>query len=749
MSNVKQREKFIKIFPQRQVFLNSWRGPDRPNGKIMDLVRHMKFSLNNMDPEGKLSFLALRRRNISGKEKILRVNDIDNIWVWSDKQHRLYIVFIDAPTEIYYAIRVSVNKNAYVFSDLIADFSDKDISISGSYDEKREYCPYIYQLGDKSFAEIGVIHSDIASTWDEWHYKWYTFDCAPSSGSYNSNIEIWRPATQGFRKAFGYDLDPTWYSMSYFTAYSKYSKWSRVIDHAKRVYQPLTTTVELTDAAYYQLPLISKSGNIYTFGQPVTVMNYYGKNAFTIDAKEDIVTYGASAKIDKAVDVECPVDIQPALYFWPWIPYLDDIGHFDIFTYAERTTFGMSEGFFITPELDSFKSWEVKYYNLNGADQVVNAYADSGTFSDMPGTSNTVEDSENPPCEGWGGTWQCGLLEYEHTVTTTTGPYTSHGSRVIPLGVTGLDMIRMETSWTQSGSMQSMTSYKHNVSGNYPYTYEMRPEYVYGKEYYHDLFGPYVFKNVVDSTVDKTENYANTMSLSQDLYIGDDVIFSGGGALTYSATHTIHQKRDAEIFLELESTCVDASISYTTDTLYNNESETLSVDGYDANNTYTWKVLGDGSLSDTEGESVTYTAPGEIPECIKGDWVELYCNDVLVDTLSLTLKSLFLSEGGGAGCQAFVQQAGGAQIGCSFIKGPGTYDEFASISDACQAVRVYTDGIWPRWTNYCCLIGTCYAGDGGSCLTAKGWRIHVDAPHEVYCWFAKYGHCTPKEGSCY
>lgn len=735
MSNVKQREKFIKIFPQRQVFLNSWRGPDRPNGKIMDLVRHMKFSLNNMDPEGKLSFLALRRRNISGKVKILRVNDIDNIWVWSDK-HRLYIVFIDAPTEIYYAIRVSVNKNAYVFSDLIADFSDKDISISGSYDEKREYCPYIYQLGDKSFAEIGVIHSDIASTWDEWHYKWYTFDCLPSSGSYNQDIEIWRPATQGFRKAFGYDLDPIWYSMSYYTAYSRYSKWNRAIDQAKRVYQPLSSTVKLED------------GTIRKLVQVIETMNYYGKNNFTLDTNGKMLTYGASAKLDQVVTVECPVDIQPALYFWPWIPYMDDIGHFDIFAYGEKVTYGVSEGFFITPELDSFKAWEVRYYKPDGSTATIGNYPENGNFSDMPSSNNTVESNESPPCEGWGGSWQCGLWEYSQSQTDTT-EYESSGKRIIPIGVTGLNLLRMETSWTQNGSMQSYTHYEHSVSGNYPYVYEMRPEYVYGKEYYHDLFGPYVFKNVVDSTVDKTENYANTMSLSQDLYIGDDVIFSGGGALTYSATHTTHQKRDAEIFLELEDTCVDASISYTTDTLYNNESETLSVDGYDANNTYTWKVLGDGSLSDTEGESVTYTAPGEIPECIKGDWVQLYCNDVLVDTLSLTLKSLFFSEGGGAGCQAFVQQTGGAQIGCSFIKGPGTYDEFASISDASQAVRVYTNGKWPRWTNYCCLIETCYAGDGGSCLTAKGWRAHVDAPYEVYCWFAKYGHCTPEEGSCY
>lgn len=615
----------------KRVWLNSWKGPDRPVGPLMGLVRHVKFCLDNMDHNGERAFLALRRKNTNGTVRILRTNNVDYIWTWTGGREGLYIVFIDALTKIYYAIKVGVKKDDYSFSGLIADFSDKKITISGSYDEKREYCPYIYKLGEDSYAEIGVINNMVAGTWDEWHYKWYTFDCAPPSGSFNADIEIWRPPPQGFRYAFGYDLDPTWYSMSQFTAYSRYSKWSRVIDQAKRVYYPLTSTVKIDDV-------------VLTVVQSIKVMNYYGKNNFTLDADGKTLTYGSSAKIDKIVTVDVPVDMQPALYFWPWIPYLDDIGHFDIFTYAERTSFGMSEGFFITPELDSFKSWEVKYYNKDGSDYVVGNYPDSGTFSEMPWSGDTAEESDSPPCEGWGGTWECGLLEYNQT-KTSIAPYSSHGKRVIPIGVTGLDILRMETEWTQSGNINTMTNYHTVTEGNYPYIYEMRPEYVYGKTYYHDLFGPYVFKNVVDSTVDKTENYSNTMSLTQNLYIGNDVIFSGGGSLTYEAESTEHQKRDAEIYLKLTPKYCecDATLNYTTLHMEDDEEQTLIYTTSCVfpleSPEYTWQLSGPGTLT-PNGTSAIYKAPNPIGCVVPEDevaTVSILCKGETADSCAITL----------------------------------------------------------------------------------------------------------------
>jgi hypothetical protein len=677
----------------KRVWLNSWKGPDRPVGPLMGLVRHVKFCLDNMDHNGERAFLALRRKNTNGTVRILRTNNVDYIWTWTGGREGLYIVFIDALTKIYYAIKVGVKKDDYSFSGLIADFSDKKITISGSYDEKREYCPYIYKLGEDSYAEIGVINNMVAGTWDEWHYKWYTFDCAPPSGSFNADIEIWRPPPQGFRYAFGYDLDPTWYSMSQFTAYSRYSKWSRVIDQAKRVYYPLTSTVKIDDV-------------VLTVVQSIKVMNYYGKNNFTLDADGKTLTYGSSAKIDKIVTVDVPVDIQPELYFWPWIPYLDDIGHFDIFTCAEKTSFGMSEGFFITPELDSFKSWEVKYYNKDGSDQVTGNYPSSGTFSEMPQSGYTSEESDAPPCEGWGGTWECGLLEYNQTQTNII-PYSSHGKRVIPIGVTGLDILRMETEWTQSGNIDTMANYRTSTKGNYPFIYEMRPEYFYGKTYYHDLFGPYIFKNVVNGKVYKTENYNNTMDVTQSLLIGDDVIFSGGGRLTYEASSTINQQRDAEIYLKLTPVYCEcsATIDYTTTHMEGGEAQTFSVTDPSPGATYLWSLTGGGSIFPEGGNFTVFTAPPSNADCANNATITLLCTNgeiTATDSVNITINTWTGSK-----------PAYGVKLGCEDAPTPtcsaGNYHCCTVLRYDCHGN--YIDAINPCSGGYPCAQTdqNCYA----------------------------------------
>lgn len=88
---------------------------------------------------------------------------------------------------------------------------------------------------------------------------------------------------------------------------------------------------------------------------------------------------------------------------------------------------------------------------------------------------------------------------------------------------------------------------------------------------------------------------------------------------------------------------INVSIGYITQGMQINETQELSVEGFNpkcAPQIYQWVIAsGGGTLSAEYGYEVTYTAPGSNPNCIENPVIQLICKDIVVDTLKLAINS--------------------------------------------------------------------------------------------------------------
>lgn len=98
----------------------------------------------------------------------------------------------------------------------------------------------------------------------------------------------------------------------------------------------------------------------------------------------------------------------------------------------------------------------------------------------------------------------------------------------------------------------------------------------------------------------------------------------------------------------VEKTCTlcdsAAVIGYTTLGMQVDEVQTLEaqVDGsLDDDTDYTWAIAsGGGSLSSGEGNSVDYTAPATNAECTDNPIIQLSCNGVVIDSISMAVNAV-------------------------------------------------------------------------------------------------------------
>ena len=85
--------------------------------------------------------------------------------------------------------------------------------------------------------------------------------------------------------------------------------------------------------------------------------------------------------------------------------------------------------------------------------------------------------------------------------------------------------------------------------------------------------------------------------------------------------------------------CTDISIGYTTQGMQVNEEQTLTVEGGVDGCVYAWGLVGGGTLSGEEGDSVVYTAPATNPNCESNAVVSLSVGGAQCDSLYISINA--------------------------------------------------------------------------------------------------------------
>src|SRR5690606_14247916 len=127
------------------------------------------------------------------------------------------------------------------------------------------------------------------------------------------------------------------------TAHGYHYCFEAAIDQLKRVYQPINIVVDLDseEMTISDFTLLSRTGTIYNFIYPVKKDRFYGKNALTYVLNSngiyELTSFGESVHVSGVEAITKPKGIDPVLFFWPWVPYLDEVRGFNILSYAANT----------------------------------------------------------------------------------------------------------------------------------------------------------------------------------------------------------------------------------------------------------------------------------------------------------------------------------------------------------------------------------------------------------------------------
>jgi hypothetical protein len=596
-----------------------------------------------------------------GYVKVMRVGDVDYIWTEGKGVGFLYIILIPDLTRGY-EILVTLDKDDYTFAE-IQNFKniitryeyDKDTAGDSGIMPRRQYMPYIFQYNWSHHASVG---KDPGNNFDldalnDWHYKFYTLDC---TGDQDSREKIWRPPNQGTGVGFGVELLPVWYSMSPISAHGY--KWclEAAIDQSKRAYYPINIDVILSSEAISidEFVLVGQIKKRYNFLYKNQLARFYGKNAYSeeidpVTGESSIVTFGESIFLAGVGTSNIPVDTDPILFFWPWIPYLDDIRSFNLLFYGPKSEFGSFIGWYMYPSLDAFKKWSIGYYNRDGAYQTKELFSDNATFSGVTFTTDDSDDTALNPC----GCGNCGTQTRIGTQVISIPPYQSSGTKNVPIGLLGgLIPISMRTSWTQSGNgLNTSARHEGSVEGNYPaVSLSMGGSIIYWYEY----CGISSFMNSMQRTSNYTEDAKNEININQVLKVGEDVIFSGESLMSYDMSYEGQETFSGSIHVTVDHKIDDCfgGIGYVTSIMLTGESQGLYVVndsgdpiGPDPDKTYEWQLSGPGGLSQPPtGLSVGYTAPITVGGCGEAAvaTITLICTHkingaVTLDTLSINI----------------------------------------------------------------------------------------------------------------
>lgn len=638
-------------------------GPDDP-GPFMDMINSMSFGCRHMKEYNRHGVFTLTRKTANGEVRVMRVNDVDYIWTEGGKGFIFIILIPDLITG--WKIPVTLAKDDYSFMAMadLEDLKDKILRYEFQKDPdatpRFEYAPYIFEHSDTHHTSVGY-HGDMSSLnpYYDWHYKHYILDCTSDAGS----DDLWRPPFQFTYYGFGEDLHPTWYSMYQLTAHGYHYCFEAAIDQLKRIYQPYNIEVNLNseEITIPTLTLISRDVLKYNFKYPAQASRFYGKNAFTyIKNSNDVyelTSFGESIVIGGAETATVPEGIDPILFFWPWIPYMDEVRSFSILAYSADVNNDnpLAGKWFVTPVIGSLSSWKIGYYNALGQYASQDLFKDEATFSDVVySTTGDTVNAEAPCACG-----NCGTGTITVTNTQTNTPYNSSGTKYVPIGLIGGKIpISMKTTWSSNGAGPTWNDVSvQTIEGTYPYLTLIDPG---GETSIVDLYNSCCISSFSSTgTTSKTykETASNNLSISQELKVGDDVIFTGDSSMSYSMAYNITEGYNGTVEAvvtppDYEPPVCAGHINFTTQSMDIDQQQTISWSDTtalpevpvpctdDANaRVFRWSLSGGGELSSTTSQSTTYTAPHTNPNCSNNATISLYCNDVLLDTLSIGIMA--------------------------------------------------------------------------------------------------------------
>lgn len=134
-----------------------------------------------------------------------------------------------------------------------------------------------------------------------------------------------------------------------------------------------------------------------------------------------------------------------------------------------------------------------------------------------------------------------------------------------------------------------------------------------------------------------------TFTPTEGYYISDVLIddVSQGSITEYTFTNITENHSVDVTFEEL---IVKGTIGFTTQQMSTGGSQTLTVTG-SSGGTYTWATTS-GSISPSEGTSVTFTAPATNANCSSNPTITLTCGGAVVDTIQIAVNQV---SGGGVG----------------------------------------------------------------------------------------------------
>jgi len=646
-----------------------YRGPDDP-GPFSDIINSMSFGCRHMKEFNKNGVFCLTANTPEGYVKVLRVGDVDYIWTFGTAAGHIYIILIP-DLIVGYQIPVSINQNDYTFD--VTEMLDKDI-VRYEYprdyegqtgaDNRRQYMPYIVKQGEISYASVGNPSGGLGAELfldpvNDWHYKHYILDCTGDQDP--TKEKLWRPPSQYTAYAFGEDLIPVWYSMSRATAHSFHFCFEAAIDQSKRIYQPVNTDVTLASEGIIvpAFTLAGRVGKRYNFLYPTTANRFYGKNAFDYTKDPEtgeilITAFGESIYMSGVVTPTVPSGINPILFFWPWIPYLDDIRAFNVLTYL----WAMPEGggdraWYMRPIFETLKKWSIGYYTPEGVYQTIPLSEDSAIFSDvLHSSSSDSSDTPNPCACG-----DCGTGVWNSQTVTTVPPYNASGIRHIHIGLIGGKIpITMKTEWNQLGSGPVDTDTQQwTVTGNYPWD-SLHGGSMDGLDYWYESCCITSFSNTSHRNGTSFSSASNRLTLNQTLKVGDDIIFSGESSMDYEMAYSGQETYDGTVTgtvtpPDQEIPVCAGHINYTSQQMSINQTQNLSwtddtvyppdlpcEDPIPAF-TFSWSLSGGGSISSNTAQSIIYTAPASNANCDNNATISLLCNGVVVDTLEIAINT--------------------------------------------------------------------------------------------------------------
>lgn len=724
-------------------------GPDDP-GPFSDIINSMSFGCRHMKEFNRNGVFCLNGSIPEGRVRVMRVGDIDYIWTFGGTTGALYIILIPDLVRGF-VIPVSLSKDDYSFlkireitvdeflrwNVLRYEFGLNTGGVTGQ-GVSQQYMPYVSKRSDIHHASVG--HSGTLSYLDpvnDWHYKFYTLDF---TGEQSPSETIWRPPSQLSIEGTEGELLPLWYSMSPFTSHGYHWCLEAAIDQQKRTYQPWNTDVTLLseEITIPDFTILTKTGTRYNFLYPLKVNRFFGKNAFTLDGSV-MAAFGGSIYVSGVAETTIPSGIDPILYFWPWAPYLDEIRSFDILSYSGKTELGEFKGWYLYPLLNTFNQYKIQYYSVEGALATTGLlFSDAAVYSDT--TVNTSgSNTSNPTGCGCG---DCGTGIWVVNSAHTTNEYRSSGTKHVPIGLIGINIpIYMKTVWEQIGSGPTGSRVNTNaITGNYPY--QSTQEYPYPSlADFAISCCIFDYSNAYDQTITGSEAAQNEMTLLQELRVGDDLIFSGRSTMQYNMTYSFGSNYNATangtvIPPDFEHTCA-GDINFTTHSMSTGEQQTLSwndlsdtgVDpcGQLFEKNFRWALSGGGSLSSLTSQTTIYTAPESNDNCTDNATISLYCNDVLLDTLSIGITDAATNPSTMAYYYKWTEVVSGYCIGgsCGVCGGLGRkvhcnrYNCFGDILSSCTQSGVL-----------CCFPPTCnYGCDNTTAVNCGG--AYWDQFHDI------------------